>query len=45
MMVVRMASVPDIYFKVEATVFPDRLNVCGDGGEEREIKNVSQVLT
>ena len=41
-MVVRMASVPDIYFKVEPTGFPDRLNVGGDG-EEREIKNVSQV--
>ena len=43
MVVVRTASGPDIYFKVEATGFPDRLNVGGDGGEEREIKNVSQV--
>ena len=26
MVVVRTASVPDIYFKVEATGFPDRLH-------------------
>lgn len=43
MVVVKMASVPDIYFKVEATGFPDRLNVGGDGGEERENQGCRQV--
>lgn len=45
MVVVRGASVSNIYFKVEATGFPHRLNVGGHGGEDSGTKNASQALT
>ena len=38
-MVVRRASIPDIYFKVEATGLRDRLNVEMAGMEEKREKS------